>query len=138
MGSEHPIGQALATYAEDLIKDEMETSQVQDQNISCQNFENIVGEGVIGQFTSDYPSKNESNENNDVAIGNRVLLKRLQITLTEEINNFMNLQENQGRTAVAICINKKLAAVASITDKIKEEAPAVINYLQNQLKIQVV
>ena len=66
----------------------------------------------------------------EVLIGNREWLKRNNIRLEEEVDKRMNREEDLGRTAVLVVVDRIVLAVISIADTVKEEAALTVHSLK--------
>ena len=66
----------------------------------------------------------------EVLIGNREWLKRNNIRLEEEVDKRMNREEELGRTAVLVVVDRIVLAVISIADTVKEEAALTVHSLK--------
>ncbi|MFG6115621.1 heavy metal translocating P-type ATPase [Halobacillus sp. MO56] len=71
----------------------------------------IKGAGIIATVDS-----------HRLAIGNRKLIKKEQIEVTEEINNYALKRERTGNTAIFAAVDGKLSGIFSIADQIREDA----------------
>ena len=65
-----------------------------------------------------------------VVVGNRQLIKEANIVLTEEADLYAASREKAGNTAIFAAIDGTVAAVISIADEIREDAPAAIEALK--------
>ncbi|GKU83562.1 cation-translocating P-type ATPase [Niallia sp. NCCP-28] len=65
-----------------------------------------------------------------VMAGNRQLMKEAAITISEEAAYYAAAREQAGNTAIFAAIDGKIAAIISIADQIREDAPAAISALK--------
>ncbi len=103
-GSEHPIGEAIvrAAQAQDL-----ELPPVTD-------FEALTGHGIRAQIGE-----------TAVAIGNSTLLEGLGID-SEPLKNRIDEFSDQGKTAVYVAVDGRLAGAIAVADTIKEHSRAAV------------
>jgi P-type Cu+ transporter len=109
-GSEHPLAQAVIRKA-------------RENNIQVSNpesFEAISGHGLKAVYS-----------NHAIIIGNRKIVDDNKIAINENIDNNLSLFEKQGKTAILICIDNKLAGIIAIADTIKEGAKEAVKALKN-------
>ncbi len=112
--SEHPLGEAIVNFAKN-------------ENISLltiNSFETLMGLGVKAFINND-----------EVLIGNIKLMSNNSIDNIpyEVINRF----SSEGKTPIIVSINKKIAGVISIADKVKEDSLEAISKLK-QLGIDII
>ena len=110
-GSEHPLAQAVVRKAKE-------------SNIPISNpesFEAISGNGLKAVYS-----------NHDIIIGNRKIVEDSKIPINENIDNNLAVFEKQGKTAILICIDNKLAGIIAIADTIKEGAKETVKTLKNK------
>jgi Cu+-exporting ATPase len=115
-GSEHPLGQAVVNYAKE-------------KGIMVSNpdsFEAVSGHGVKARYAD-----------HTVLIGNRKLMDDSHIPVTETTDSKLKDLEIQGKTAVLVAIDNKLAGIIAIADTIKENAKETIDSLKS-MGIEVV
>ena len=108
-GSEHPLAQAIV----------MEAKQKSISLKKPTNFEAISGMGVKAIV-------------NDIQVlfGNRKLFSKFNIP-TEKIEPTMEELESEGKTAMIIGIDQKIAGVIAVADSLKESSPMAIQALKN-------
>jgi Cu+-exporting ATPase len=110
-GSEHPLAQAVLRKAIE-------------NNISVSNpesFEAISGHGLKAVYS-----------NHTIIIGNRKIVEDNKISIDESTENKLAVFERQGKTAILICIDNKLAGIIAIADTIKEGAKEAVKVLKNR------
>jgi len=110
-GSEHPLAQAVVRKAKE-------------NNIPISNpesLEAISGNGLKAVYS-----------NHDIIIGNRKIVEDSKIPINENIDNNLAVFEKQGKTAILICIDNKLAGIIAIADTIKEGAKETVKTLKNK------
>lgn len=66
----------------------------------------------------------------NILVGNRKILEQMQLTVSEEIENFVQKQEKGGNTAVFVAKDDTILGVISIADKVRSEARATIEQLR--------
>jgi P-type Cu+ transporter len=115
-GSEHPLGQAVVNYAKE-------------KGIVVPNpdsLEAISGHGLKARYAD-----------HTILIGNRKLMDDSHIPVTETIDSRLKDLEIEGKTAVLVAIDDKLAGIIGIADTIKENAKETIDSLKS-MGIEVV
>ncbi|MGB7959441.1 MAG: heavy metal translocating P-type ATPase [Nitrososphaeraceae archaeon] len=115
-GSEHPLGQAVVNYA-------------REKGIMVANpesFEAVSGHGLQAIYSD-----------HTILIGNRKLMNDNNIHVTATADSKLKDLENQGKTAVLVAIDNKLAGIIGIADTIKENAKETIDVLKS-MGIEVV
>ena len=113
--SEHPIAEAIVTYA-------------LSQNIAmreCDDFEAIAGSGVQGVVSDRL-----------VQIGTQRWMSELGIT-SSAFQTQKNTWEADGKTVVLISVDRELDGIIGIADGIKPSSPAAVRALRN-LDLEVV
>lgn len=108
-GSEHPLGQAVVNYA-------------REKGIMVANpesFEAVSGHGLQARYAD-----------HTILIGNRKLMDDNNIHVTATADSKLKDLENQGKTAVLVAIDNKLAGIIGIADTIKENAKETIDVLE--------
>ena len=115
-GSEHPLGQAVVTHAKE-------------RGIIVSNpdsFEAVSGHGLKARYAD-----------HTLLIGNRKLMNETHILVTETAELRLKELEMQGKTAVLIAVNNKIAGIVALADTIKENAEEAIDVLKS-MGIEVV
>jgi Cu+-exporting ATPase len=115
-GSEHPLGQAVVNYARE--KGMMVANP--------ESFEAVSGHGLQARYAD-----------HTILIGNRKLMDDNNIHATATADSKLKDLENQGKTAVLMAIDNKLAGIIGIADTIKENAKETIDVLKS-MGIEVV
>jgi len=108
-GSEHPLGKAIVRKAkEDGLS-----------NIhNPQSFEVVSGHGLRSKV-----------DDKIILIGNRKLMDDNKIPVTESLDQKLSELENQGKTAIIVSVNNKLAGIFALADTIKDNAKETIDSL---------
>jgi len=108
-GSEHPLGKAIVRKAkEDGLS-----------NIhNPQSFEVVSGHGLRCKV-----------DDKIILIGNRKLMDDNKIPVTESLDHGLSELENQGKTAIIVSVNNKLAGIFALADTIKDNAKETIDSL---------
>jgi P-type Cu+ transporter len=109
-GSEHPLGQAVVNYAKE-------------KGIVVSNpdsFEAVSGHGLKARYAD-----------HTILIGNRKLMDENHIHVTATTDSMLNDLEIQGKTAVLVAIDNKLAGIIGIADTVKENAKEAIDALKS-------
>ncbi|XP_024357608.1 copper-transporting ATPase RAN1 [Physcomitrium patens] len=127
-GSEHPLAKALVDYAHNhLVFTEPLTPRSADmpknRDLSwmkeASGFENMPGEGV--RCTVDGIS---------VLIGNRNLMRKFGVNLSEEVESYLQQTEDRAGTGILVAFDGTIAGVMGISDPLKPEAALVVEGLQ--------
>jgi Cu+-exporting ATPase len=90
------------------------------------SFEAIPGHGLKAKYADHM-----------ILIGNRKLILDDNIPVTDEINTTLSELEIQGKTAILIAIDNKLAGIIALADTLKEHAKEAIDSLKS-MGIEVV
>ncbi|MDO8687621.1 MAG: copper-translocating P-type ATPase, partial [Dehalococcoidales bacterium] len=107
-GSEHPLGEAVVRAAREkgmVIKD-------------AETFEAIPGHGISVKA-----------EGKAVLVGNRRLMQTNNIT-TDSLEQTLQNLEIQGKTAIMVAIDKKLAGIIAVADTLKEHSVEAVTGLK--------
>src|ERR687898_1544924 len=115
-GSEHSLGQAVVNYAKE--KGVIVTNP--------DSFEAVSGHGLNARYADHI-----------ILVGNRKLMEENNIHVTATIDSKLKDLENQGKTAVLVAIDNKVAGIIGIADTIKENAKEAIDVLKS-MGIEVV
>ncbi|MEJ7930232.1 heavy metal translocating P-type ATPase [Ramlibacter sp. AN1015] len=115
MGSEHPLGEAIVRGAQ----------QKGLQLGLIAGFEAVPGHGVKGTI-----------ERRSVLLGNRRFLRRENID-APGAEEAMARMESDGKTAMLLAVDGRLAGVIAVADTLKPEAAEAVSQLKSQ-KVQVV
>jgi Cu+-exporting ATPase len=115
-GSEHPLGQAVVRQAkaEGMIV------------ATPTSFEAVWGHGLRATYGDHI-----------IMIGNRKIMDDNNIAVTESIDFKMKTLEHEGKTAVLVAIDGKLAGIIAMADTVKEDAKEAIDSLK-QMGIEVI
>ncbi len=109
-GSEHPVGQAIFSYAKakNVIVKEFKS------------FKALPGKGIKGKF-----------EGKDVIVGTPEFLKENNIDISY-LNAKLSGFQNEGKTAVIVAHNKKAIGIVAVADTLKENAREAVDELQKK------
>jgi Cu+-exporting ATPase len=116
-GSEHPLGQAVVRRAK------KEGGGVVPNPDS---FEAVAGHGLRATYGD-----------HTILIGNRKMMDDNNIAVTESVDFKMKTLEDEGKTAVLVSIDSKLAGIIAMADTVKEDAKEAIDSLK-QMGIEVI
>ena len=105
--SEHPLGEAIVNHAKE------KKIAIPDP----QKFNSITGKGIEITFRK-----------NLIDLGNRKLMEEKKIDYSSSLKDLERL-ENEGKTAMLIAINKKLAGIIAVADTLKEHSKQAIALL---------
>jgi Zn2+/Cd2+-exporting ATPase len=112
MYSEHPLAKAILKKA---------TFQQVDEITQPEESEIITGQGIKAKI-----------DNKIVLIGNRKLLETNQITLSKEIEEYIQSEEQDGQTVVLVSDLEQIIGIISIADNIRKDAARLIKKLKSQ------
>lgn len=112
--SEHPLAQAIATYAREVGHDLPDVEE----------FEAIPGHGVKALV-----------DDHQVLIGNSRLMKRFDVDLAPVVERKEAL-EAEGKTAVIVAVDGKAAGLVAVADTLKETSAEAVQML-HQMGIEV-
>jgi Cu+-exporting ATPase len=108
-GSEHPLGQAIVNNAKE-------------KGIIVSNpdsFEAVSGHGLEARYVG-----------HTILIGNRKLMNDNNIAINETADTILNQLEIQGKTAILVAIDNRLAGIFGLADTIKENTNEAIDSLK--------
>lgn len=105
-GSEHPLGQAVVSYAE----------QQEVELWNATGFQALSGKGVQAQVDGQY-----------VLIGKKALFEEQNIAVTEDIAEKVKQYEKQAKTTVLVGIDNVVTGIIAIADPIKEDSEQSIS-----------
>lgn len=106
--SEHPLGQAIVNKAKERYIDIIEPEK----------FEAIPGHGIYALI-----------EGKDIYLGNRKLMKDKNIEASH-VEVELEKLENQGKTAMIMALDGKVAGVIAVADTVKENSREAIKELK--------
>lgn len=129
-GSEHPLAKALVDHAhnhfvlatnEPVTPRSTEMPKIRDMSWmrEASAFENVPGEGVHCQVSGV-----------TVLVGNRKLMRSAGVTISNDIEDYVQQTEDTSGTAILVAFNGEIAGVVGISDPLKREAPFVVEGLQ--------
>jgi len=111
-GSEHPLGQAIASKAK-------EDSMIPNPEIS----EAISGKGLRAVYRGHI-----------IFVGTRMLMIDNKFAIPERVESKLKELESMGKTAVLVTIDSKLSGILALGDTIKESAKKAIETLKSNGK----
>lgn len=110
--SEHPLGSAIVTYAEDKLKD-----------LAIENpdqFEAVTGMGVQAKHNGKV-----------IALGNKALMQQSGAPLSEEQAQAILAEQTEGRTVSILSIDGYITGYVTIHDEIKKSSIEAIRKIQS-------
>ncbi|HLD58602.1 MAG TPA: heavy metal translocating P-type ATPase, partial [archaeon] len=110
--SEHPLGEAIIRKAQE------EKIKIPDS----EKFNSLSGKGVIAEF-----------EGKKILLGNRALMKESKIDFSLLEKELQKLEE-EGKTAILIALDKKIAGIVAVADTIKENSKTAVEALKKMKK----
>lgn len=113
--SQHPLAEAIVRKAQEKGLELAKT----------ENFDTFEGKGVRAEIGEQ-----------EILIGNRILLKEKNIAYSKKIEERIVQLENAGKTVTIIAINKKIGGIIAIADTLKETTHDAIKELK-KLKLNV-
>lgn len=125
-GSEHPMAKALVDYAhnhlvfpEPLRSGEMPRTRDLSWMREASEFENVPGEGVRCKIVGV-----------SVLVGNRKLMRSAGVTVSDEVERYLQETENRAGTGILAAFNGSIVGVVGISDPLNPEAALVVEGLQ--------
>ena len=103
--SEHPIAESIINHAKLKKIDIPEAS----------HFESITGKGIIARY-----------RNYNIIVGNDKILEEKTAKVSDDISARMHQLESQGKTTVAIALDKLVIGAISVADTLKENSKEAI------------
>ena len=107
--SEHPLARAIVNYGK----------SVSTTLFNVENFETIVGKGVVGTI-----------DKSQVGLGNSTLFEQLSIQIPEDLMKSADKEQEQGKTVSFISIATEVVGYVTLFDAIKDTSVAAIKELQ--------
>jgi len=107
--SEHPLGQAIVRYSEEILAEITEPTEV----------EVMAGRGIRCEVSKSV-----------VVIGTRLWMKENDIEVTAAVDQRMAEMESLGQTVVLAALDGRLSALVALSDPIKPEARVAVGVLQ--------
>ncbi|KAG4306388.1 hypothetical protein PORY_000376 [Pneumocystis oryctolagi] len=127
-GSEHPIGKAIVSKAQEKLN--LANEKITDYTVI--SFEAVIGHGIkCRMLLPDYIK-----ETVELAIGNKLFIEEILENQDKQILNEKQDHLNKSYTRVYVAINKKFSGWISLSDVIKTNAVHAINALKH-MKIDV-
>jgi len=114
--SEHPIAEAIISSAK------LRNVEIPDALI----FEAVSGKGVVAKY-----------KNYNIFVGNSKLLEMKNVKITDDINNKISQLEAQGKTTVAIALDKLIVGLIGVADALKENSQEAVAQLK-KIKIDLI
>lgn len=107
--SEHPLSQAI------IRKAQSESMIIPDPD----SFQVLLGHGVEAAYRGSV-----------ILVGNRKMMQQKGISLSDEIERFIQQAEEKGRTAVLVALNGSMAGAIVVSDPVKEESLEAVKKLR--------
>jgi len=108
-GSEHPLGQAIVEYAQ----------QVNGELENPEKFEAVTGRGIKAEVDGKL-----------LHIGTKDLMKEGNISVGSEIIDTMTKLEKEAKTAMLVAVDQEIAGIIAVADKVKEDSKKAIGALK--------
>lgn len=118
--SEHPLANAIVSYADTYLPSEISYVQPTD-------FIASTGRGASGAI----------GDNAQVAVGNRAFCQLNCISIDSSTEEKLRKIERQGSTAIIAAVNGVIVAVMGVADELKSDAAAAIQHLRQKMKVDV-
>jgi len=116
--SEHVLGEAIVKKAQELKIKIPDTRQ----------FKTIPGQGVVASYKSE-----------TILVGNRKLMKKFDVKISDELEEKILTLEEQGKTVAIVALNKKILGLIAISDTLKENSREVVNYfIQKGIEVYMI
>jgi Cu+-exporting ATPase len=120
--SEHPLARAVVTYAEEKLGDYLE----QKPFAQPKAFQALTGRGAEGVLNDSV-----------IAVGSRLFTTEAGIHIPIDVENYMQLLEREGKTAVLVTVDGNVCLVMGIADRLKSDAIASVSFLRDIMKLDV-
>jgi Cu+-exporting ATPase len=114
--SEHPLAAAIVSFAEGKLEALLEHTGFAQPS----NFLALTGRGASAMI----------NGKIKVSLGNRAFAVRESINMTEQVEEYLQEIEKEGKTAILAGVNGTVCAVLGVADQLKDEASASVEYLK--------
>ena len=111
-GSEHPLGRAIV---EEIRKRGIELWETT-------SFKALRGHGVTGQVDGQ----------GLVQVGKPTWLRETGVDISPDGENQIHSLEDQGKTLMAVAVNKRFAGIIGLSDTLKPESPEVVEELHRE------
>lgn len=121
--SEHPLAQAVVTYAQEKLG---KTYLDEHPFVQPKSFKALTGRGATGIIND-----------TTVAVGNRPFASESGIEVSDEVEFYMQALEREGKTAVVVSVNGTICLVMGIADELKDDAAASVLFLRDVMKVDV-
>ncbi|HIJ97862.1 TPA: heavy metal translocating P-type ATPase [archaeon] len=108
-GSEHPLGEAIVAAAE----------KAKIKLFEAKNFEAISGMGVKASY-----------KGRQVLLGNRKLMEKFRVAVSDEAEQKLVSLEEDGKTAMLVAVQGKLLGIIAAADTLKENSAEAIREMQ--------
>lgn len=121
--SEHPLAQAVVSYAEEMLG----TDYLEEKPFAQpKSFKALTGRGALGVLNG-----------YSVAVGNRPFASESGIGIPDDAENYMEILEREGKTAVLVAVDGTVCMVMGIADRLKSDATASVAFLRDKMKMDV-
>lgn len=98
--SQHPIAKAVMKYVEERGIEDIPDAK---------KFEILFGKGIKVQYNND-----------EIEISNAKALQDIEVSVSKEVVDYLNDQENKGRTALIVIQNNNIIGGMAIADTVRE------------------
>ena len=115
--SEHPLARAVV---EKMIEIKSKVCTLGGLEYEVADFANYSGMGIAASVN--VASNRSESVENKVAVGNKKLLDKLNINMTETFEEGGKKYESQGQTPLYVAIDGKLKGIISVADTVKESS----------------
>jgi Cd2+/Zn2+-exporting ATPase len=108
VNSEHPLARPILAEANrfELVPEPDE-------------FELLIGKGVVAQY-----------QGKQIGVGTSVLMQSLNIQITSEVQQALELMKSGGKTAVLVALDQKIIGILGVADPIRENARELVANLK--------
>lgn len=110
--SEHPLGKAVYIKAREKSLDVVDPEE----------FKIELGHGVVALIDS-----------KNILVGNKKLIKRNGIELTQKQSSTIHFHENQGKTVLMVAVEGSIIGLLTVADKVKSNASEIIRELKGMV-----
>ncbi|MBQ6815290.1 MAG: copper-translocating P-type ATPase [Lachnospiraceae bacterium] len=123
--SEHPLAKAVI----DAAAERETTSNNISKKYTVSQFENHSGMGITSAV---WAMDDEKEYHYNVTVGNRKIIEKQNIAVSDKMQNAAIAFENNGKTPLFVAIDEKVRGIISVADTIKDTSKEAIELLKKE------
>lgn len=123
--SEHPLAKAVI----DAAAERETTSNNISKKYTVSQFENHSGMGITSAV---WAMDDEKEYHYNVTVGNRKIIEKQSIAVSDKMQNAAIAFENNGKTPLFVAIDEKVRGIISVADTIKDTSKEAIELLKKE------